>query len=154
MLEGADRWMYAGGRPNRVARFLNRIWRLVGIAGLPPRRLNTLEVKGRHSGKPRSFPIVVADLDGDRYLVAMLGQKSNWTKNVRAAAGDAVLIHGQREPVALEEVAVAERPPVLKRYLQLAPGARAHISVDPEAPVSAFEPIAAEYPVFRVRSAE
>ncbi|MGB8207840.1 MAG: hypothetical protein WCF69_09520 [Mycobacterium sp.] len=31
-----------------------------------------------------SFPVVVADYRGERYLVAMLGQKTNWARNLRA----------------------------------------------------------------------
>jgi hypothetical protein len=71
-------------------------------------------------------------------------------RNVRAARGRAVLRHGRREPVQLDEIAVADRPPVLKRYLAVAPGARAHIPVDRNAPVEAFEAIAADIPVFRI----
>lgn len=145
-----DRWMYSGGRPNRVARLLNAIWRQTAAAGLPPHRMRTLEVRGRHSGRLRSLPVVVADYQGGRYLVAMLGEGVNWVSNVRAAGGHAVLRHGRREPVRLEEVEPGGRAPILKRYLELAPGARAHIPVDPGAPVAAFERIASQYPVFRV----
>ena len=84
------------------------------------------------------MPVVVADLDGERYLVAMLGKRVNWVRNVRAAGGAAVLHHGARTAVHLEEVPVAERAPILKRYLELAPGARAHIPVDRHAPVAEF----------------
>ncbi len=145
--------MYRGGRPNGVARVLNGIWRLVGVAGLPPHRLNTLEVRGRRTGKPRSFPVVVADYQGDRYLVAMLGEGANWVANVRASGGHAVLRHGHREPVQLQEVDPASRAPILKRYLQLAPGARAHLPVDRQAPLADFEAVAQRYPVFRVHGA-
>ena len=145
-----DRWMYSGGRPNRVARLLNGIWMRTAAAGLPPHRMRALEVRGRRSGGLRSFPVVVADHKGQRYLVAMLGEGVNWVSNVRAAGGHAVLRHGRREPVRLEEVEPAGRAPILKRYLELAPGARAHIPIDPGAPVAAFEPIASRYPVFRV----
>ncbi|MGZ4175040.1 MAG: nitroreductase/quinone reductase family protein [Solirubrobacteraceae bacterium] len=148
-----DRWMYKGGRPNEVAKLLNGIWRLVGLTGLPPHRLNTLEVAGRRSGKLRSFPVVVADYEGQRYLVAMLGERVNWVANVRAAGGQAVLRHGTREPVQLCEVAPGSRAPILQRYLQLAPGARAHVQVDPSAPLAEFEAVAARYPVFRVSPA-
>lgn len=96
-------------------------------------------------------PVVVADLDGERYLVAMLGERANWVHNVRAARGAAVLRRGTRTAVRLEEVPVEQRAPILKRYLELAPGARAHIPVDRHEPVAAFEPIAAEHPVFRIR---
>lgn len=146
-----DEWMYKGGHPNRLASVLNGIWRLVGVAGLPPHRLNALEVRGRRTGKLRSFPVVVADYEGERYLVAMLGQGANWVANVRASGGHAVLRHGHREAVRLEEVDSASRAPILKRYLRLAPGARAHIPVDPQAPLADFETVTPRYPVFRVR---
>jgi hypothetical protein len=41
--------------------------------------------------------------------------------------------------------------PVLRRYLAIAPGARPHIPVDRRAPLSEFEGIAHQYPVFRIR---
>jgi deazaflavin-dependent oxidoreductase (nitroreductase family) len=145
--------MYRGGRPNRVARLLNGIWRLSADAGLAPNRLSTLEVRGRRTGKLRSFPVVVADYAGERYLVAMLGQGANWAANVRAAGGRAVLRHRRREAVRLEELDPAARGPVLQRYLKLAPGARAHIPVDPDAASAEFDAIAGQYPVFRVRPA-
>jgi len=80
----------------------------------------------------------------------MLGERAGWVRNVRAAQGRAVLRHGRREAVRLVEVGVAERPPILKRYLALAPGARPHIPVDRHAPVEAFEEVAARIPVFRI----
>ena len=43
--------------------------------------------------------------------------------------------------------------PVLRRYLQLAPGARAHFPVDRHAALQEFEPIADRYPVFRICAA-
>ncbi len=145
--------MYRGGRPNRLAALLNRGWAMIGAAGLWPGRLNTLEVRGRRSGRLLSFPVMVADYRGDRYLVAMLGEGANWVANVRAAGGRAVLRHGRREAVRLEEVAPGARAPILRRYLQIAPGARPHIPVDRRAPVAEFEGIAGRYPVFRIRSA-
>jgi hypothetical protein len=80
----------------------------------------------------------------------MLGQNVNWVRNVRAAGGRAVLRHGGREAVRLDEVDPGARAPILRRYLALAPGARAHIPVDRRAPLEEFEPIAAQIPVFRI----
>lgn len=142
--------MYEGGHPNRLARTLNGIWGRLAIAGIAPARLSTLEVRGRKSGRPTSFPVVVADLDGERYLVAMLGEVSQWAKNVRAAGGEAVLIHRRREPVRLREVEVEARAPILRRYLQLAPGARPHFPIGPDGDLADFERIAPDYPVFRI----
>jgi deazaflavin-dependent oxidoreductase (nitroreductase family) len=146
-----DRWLYRGGRPNRVARFLNRISAVHFATGvLAPSTWVTLEVRGRRSGRTISFPLVVADYEGDRYLVAMLGQNTNWVRNVRAAGGRAVRRHGRREAVRLEEVDPGARAPILRRYLAVAPGARAHLPVDRRAPLEEFERIAAQIPVFRV----
>jgi hypothetical protein len=96
--------------------------------------------------------VVIADYEGHRYLVAMLGDGAAWVANVRAARGRAVLRHGRREPVHLEEVPPGERAPILRRYLEVAGGARAHFPVDRRAPLSDFEAIAPHYPVFRVHS--
>jgi hypothetical protein len=92
----------------------------------------------------------MADWQGQWYLVSMLGNGCNWVQNVRAADGHVVLKHGRRRPCRLVEVPIAERPPILKRYLQKVPGARPHIPVDRNAPVADFVSIAGDYPVFRV----
>jgi hypothetical protein len=94
--------------------------------------------------------MVMAIVDGQRYLVSMLGENVDWVRNVRAAGGRAVLRHGRREEVRLEEVSVEMRAPVLKAYLRRAPGARPHVAVDKDAPLAEFERIAAQIPVFRV----
>ena len=72
-----ERGMYKSGRPNRWAALLNRGWAIVGKAGLWSNRLITLEVPGRRSGRLVSFPLMVADYEGERYLVAMLGNGAN-----------------------------------------------------------------------------
>jgi deazaflavin-dependent oxidoreductase (nitroreductase family) len=144
--------MYRGGHPHGLAALTNRWTAIAASAGLPPKRQVTLEVRGRRTGRLLSFPVVVADFDGERYLVAMLGEKANWVRNIRAARGRVVLRHGRRQSVVLEEVDPHERAPILRRYLELAPGARAHIPVDRRAPLAEFERIAAQYPTFRVRA--
>jgi hypothetical protein len=82
----------------------------------------------------------------------MLGQKSQWIRNVGAAGGRAVIHHGRRQAVHLEQVPVEARAAVLKRYLALAPGARAPVPLDQDAPLSEFERVAARHPVFRIGS--
>ena len=148
-----NRWMYAGNRPNRLARALNRVSAVVWAAGLWPNRMNTLEVRGRRSGRRVSLPVVIADHERERYLVSMLGERAAWVANVRAAGGRAVLRHGRREEVWLEEVEPDERAAVLHRYLHVAPSARAHFAVDWRAPLDDFDRIAALHPVFRIRPA-
>jgi len=80
-----------------------------------------LEVAGRRTGKTVSFPVVVADHQGQRYLVSMLGEDTNWVRNVRAADGRAVLRRGHREVIQLAEVAPGQRAAILRRYLECSP---------------------------------
>ena len=147
------RWMYRGDRPGRLARVLNRLSALQFSAGvLSPTRASTLEVRGRKTGRLITFPVVVAECESERYLVAMLGNEANWVKNVRATGGRASLRRGSREDVTLIEVAIDDRPPILRRYLAVAPGARPHLPIDRHSPLEEFEAIAAQYPVFRVET--
>lgn len=144
------RWMYQGGRPNWLASALNRCSAGIHAFGIAPNYLVTLEVKGRRSGRAVSLPLVMAIVDGERYLVSMLGPDVDWVRNVNAARGQVTLRHGRREQVRLEEVPVNQRAPILKVYLKRAPGARPHIPVPKDAPLSEFERVAAQLPVFRV----
>jgi hypothetical protein len=148
-----ERWMYPNGRPNRMAAFLNRAWSILGSIGIGPNRLVTLKVPGRRSGRILSYPLIVADYQGERYLVAMLGQGAGWGANVRASGGRAVLKHGRSEAVQLDEVDADARAPILRRHLEVAPAARSFVPVDRHAPLSEFERVAAQFPVFLIRPA-
>jgi hypothetical protein len=119
-------------------------------AGIGPSGAATLEVRGHKSGRMISFPVVVADYQGERYLVAMLGQNTNWARNLRAGDGSAVLRRGQPENVSLVEDLSDNRAAILRRYLEVAPGARPFFTIDRQAPLTDFERIVDQYPVFRV----
>jgi deazaflavin-dependent oxidoreductase (nitroreductase family) len=148
------RWLYRGGRPQRSAKALNRLWATAFAAGrLSPDNAMTLEVCGRRTGRTVAFPVVVAEYRGERYLVSMLGENANWVRNVRAAGGRAVLRRRGAQHIQLREVAPADRAPILRAYLNAAPGARPHIPVDRHAPLEDFERIAARYPAFRITPA-
>ncbi len=144
------RWLYRGGRPGWFARVQNRLSAMAFAAGIAPGRAAELQIQGRRTGRVISFPVVIADYEGGRYLVSMLGDDVNWVRNLRAAGGRAVLRHGRREAVRLQEISPPDRAPILRRYLQVAPGARPHIPVDRRAPLADFERISPDYPVFRV----
>ena len=149
-LSDFTRWLYRGRRPNWIARIANRATATIASSGVASNYLETLEVIGRKSGRTFSLPEVIAIVDGQRYLVSMLGDNVSWVQNVRAAGGRAVLRSGGREEVQLEEVSAEQRAPILKAYLQRAPGARPHVPVNKDARLVEFEKIAAAYPVFRV----
>lgn len=142
--------MYRTGRPNWLARPQNRLSSLLFGAGIIPRRAASLEVKGRRSGRAISFPVVIADWEGDEYLVSMLGERANWVKNVRAAGGSAVLRRGRREQVVLEELDVRDRAPIICRYAVIAPGGRPHLGLQRSASIDQCEALAPSTPVFRI----
>lgn len=149
-MQNLKRWLYRGNRPNWIAQILNSGWNVIHSSGIMPNYLVTLEVIGRKSGQIISLPVVVALVDGQRYLVSMLGDEAQWVLNVRAANGKAYIRSGRRIEVTMEEVPVEQRPPILKAYLQCAPGARPHIPVNKNAPLAEFEKVAASFPAFRI----
>ena len=147
---GLKRWFYRGGRPNRVARALDRCTAALYGLGIAPDYLVTLEVPGWLSGRAIALPLVMVVVGGERYIVSMLGHNANWVRNVRAVGGEVAIRHGRREEVRLEEVAVDRRAPVLKTYLKRAPNARVHLPVGKDAPLAEFERVSPGFPVFRV----
>ena len=144
------RAMYATGAANPTARRYARFWSWMFARGLAPRRWVTLEVPGRVSGRPTRFPLGYAVLDGERYLVPMLGADCNWVRNVRAADGLVTLRHVRAVPCRLVEVPVEKRAPILRCFVQQVPGARPHMPVSPDDDLAAFAAVAADYPAFRI----
>jgi len=152
-------WFYQDRRPTRLGKAVNRAWTWAASLGVTPSawpgepRIGTiaLEVRGRLTGALRSNVVTWVELGGERYLVSMLGERAEWVRNVRAAGGRAVIRHGGREPVFLEEVLVDQRAPVLKAYLKrTALSTRQHLGLEPEAPLSEFQRIAPTHPVFHI----
>lgn len=146
------RWIYRGGRPNRTGRVMNRFSAWLYSIGVWPNRLVTLEVVGRRSGRVIAFPLVMVSDRDRRFLVAMLGPSTNWVRNLEAAGRSAVLRHGRREQVTLVDVPVPERPPILQRYLDIAPGARPHMPVRRGDPPERFLEVSASIPVYEITS--
>lgn len=141
---------YPGGRPNPFTRSLNSVQARLTALGVFPALMVALETRGRRSGKTLLVQLVVAQVGAERYLVSMLGENADWVRNARASAGAAVLRYGTAEKVRLEDVPVSRRAPILKAYLQVAPGARPHFDIGRHAPLAQFEKVAARYPIFRI----
>ena len=144
------RLFYRDWRPTRIGRWVNRLASWLSVVGLSSREMAVLEVRGRASGQCRSTPVVVATVEGKRYLVSMLGPGSDWVKNVEAAHGDAVLRQGRRRPVHLVSVPPAARAPILSAYVRVATSGRHHLPVAVGAPLTEFHTIADRYPVYRI----
>jgi deazaflavin-dependent oxidoreductase (nitroreductase family) len=137
-------------KPTAIERLFNAaIGGLVRIGiGLPDMRV--LEVRGRKSGKLYTLPVDLLSHDGKLYLVAPRGRAA-WVRNAEAS-GSIVLRRGSRaESFALRALSDAEKPPILKAYLD-----RFHREVQrffplkAGSPVEAFAAHAATYPAFEL----
>lgn len=116
-------------------------------AGMGP--VHLLSVPGRKSGKVRATPVSLLNYEEQRWLVAGFAE-SDWVKNLRAS-GWGVLTKGtQHERIAVTEIAVEERPPVLQAFLQHVPGGRFAYDIAPDAPLEEFAAIAGNYPIFKI----
>jgi len=141
---------YNGWHPTRLGKFVNRCTAWLSAHALTPQILVTLQTRGRNSGRLRSNVLVPVTYNGKRYLVSMLGDGSEWVRNVRAQRGQAFIRRNKTHPVMLTEISPQDRAPILKLYCEVATSGRHHFPLPYTAPVSEFESIAAEYPVFRI----
>jgi deazaflavin-dependent oxidoreductase (nitroreductase family) len=109
-----------------------------------------LTVRGRKSGQPRTTPLAVVELNGQRYLIAAFGI-ADWVRNLRAA-GAATLTRGRRsEAITVVELPPAEAALILKACLAGSPGfVRPYFDATPESSLEEFEREAVRHPVFRV----
>jgi len=128
-----------------VAALLRRGVKLGGMA--------LLTVPGRKTGQPRTTPVTLLELDGERWLQSPFGEV-NWVRNLRAA-GRATLMRGRHaEPISVIELSPAEAAPVLKGALASFPSlVKSYFDVTPDSPLEAFEREAPRHPMFRVVAA-
>ena len=84
--------------------------------GIPLAGSRVLEVRGRKSGEWRQTPVNPLTIEGTTYLVAPRGA-TQWVRNMRAS-GEGRLRAGRRtEDFTAVEVPEAERPALLRAYL-------------------------------------
>ena len=113
-----------------------------------------LAVRGRKSGEWRVVPVNLLVCDGVRYLVAPRGE-AHWVRNLRAARGGELRLGRRSEPFRAVEVSDADKPPILRAYLE-----RWRFEVDRFFEGLGASPsdddlrrVAGRYPVFRIEPA-
>jgi deazaflavin-dependent oxidoreductase (nitroreductase family) len=136
--------------PTAIERLFNRAFGVLVGLGLGLRHNYLLQVRGRTSGRIYSTPVSVLDLDGKRWLVAGRG-RTQWVRNAEVA-GEVVLTKGrQRRRFAVRLVADADKPAILRAYLQrYRPTVQRYFPVRADAPSHEFAGIASRYPVFEL----
>lgn len=108
------------GKLPRWLKPLNCVTMAVQRLGLPIGPVCVLSVPGRVSGALRATPVTPLTVDGHRYIIGGMTD-ADWVKNARAG-GWGMLAHGRkRERVALVELPVEERAPILRAFPRLVP---------------------------------
>jgi deazaflavin-dependent oxidoreductase (nitroreductase family) len=102
--------------PGPVARAGNALIRRLAEHGISIAGSTALQVRGRRTGKPRAVVVNMLAVDGKRYVVAPRGN-TEWVRNARAAGVIEVGPRWHRRPVRIAELADADKPMLLKRYL-------------------------------------
>lgn len=108
--------------------------------------ISKLSVRGRRSGRWQTVPVAVLEHAGERYLVSYRGE-SDWARNLRASRAGRLSKQGRVEEIAVVEVPVPERAPLLDAY-------RARFGKLPTvAGVLDALPDPADHPIFRITPA-
>ncbi len=124
--------------------------------GVPIPPMILLTVRGRKSGKRRTTPVGLFELDGHRYLFSTFGE-SNWVHNLRKS-GEATLRRGRRlETVAATELTPEKAAPILKAAMTpifgkrlMASQLRSHYHVTPDSSPEEWYDAAKRHPAFEV----
>jgi deazaflavin-dependent oxidoreductase (nitroreductase family) len=140
-------------RAPRWLEWVNPVNRFLLAHGIGPPPQHLLTTLGRKTGKPRTTPVAVVGFEGERYVVAGF-DGADWVKNARAA-GRGQLRRGRAvESVALVDVPLEQRAPILQLFAHTVRGGRGFLTVAPDASRSAFVAAAPRHPVFRLAEVE
>ena len=122
---------------------------LVGL-GFGLKHNYLLQVRGRKSGKLYSTPIDLLEMDGKRFLVAPRG-RTQWVRNAEAAGEVTLKKGGFRQNFRLRAIPDAEKPELLKAYLDsFKTTVQRYFPVPAGSDVQALATVAANYPVFEL----
>jgi deazaflavin-dependent oxidoreductase (nitroreductase family) len=141
-------------RPSAIDRAFNAVIAFLTRMGISMYGSRVLAVRGRKSGTWRTVPVNLLMHEGERYLVAPRGE-TEWVRNIRVAGGGELRLGATREPIAITEMADAEKPPILRAYVQKwwFEVSRFFEGVTRDASLEDLRRIAPGFPVFRIRPA-
>lgn len=140
--------------PSKGDELFNRIARRLTRMGLSVKGSRELRVVGRKSGEIRTTVVNLLELDGERYLVAPRGT-TEWVRNIRAAGGGELKVGRRSESFAIDEVADAEKAPILREYLVrwAFEVGRFFDGIDAQSTDEELAAVAPGFPVFRLTAA-
>ena len=137
-------------QPTGFERLLNRaIGALVRLGiGLPHMRV--LEVRGRKTGTLYALPVDLLTADGRLFLVAPRGY-TQWVRNAESS-GEVTLRRGKSvERYRLRALTDAEKPPILKAYLdRFRREVQRYFPIPAGSPADQFASLAPRYPAYEL----
>ena len=137
-------------KPSAVEAIFNRAFGFLVGLGIAPGYMHLLQVRGRKTGQVYSTPVDLLQVGGKPYLVAPRG-RTQWVRNAEAT-GEIVLKRGSvRRKYVLRPLPDAEKPEILKLYLDsYKTEVQRYFPVPAGSPAAAFRDIASNYPVFEL----
>ena len=129
----------------------NGLVRLLARAGMGPKPLWNVTVRGRTTGKEYSTPIWLVESADGWYWVAVFGE-TNTVKNARAAGLVTLSRGAAHELVRLRELPASGRVPHLRARLRSgrSPMFRPYFDATPQSSDAEFASIAPEHAVFKL----
>ena len=139
-------------KPTAMERVFNRFFGFLVGLGLGMKHNYLLQVRGRKSGKLYSTPIDLLEMNGQCFLVAPRG-RTQWVRNAEAAGQVTLKRGGFQQSFRLSAIPDAEKPALLKAYLDsFKIAVQRYFPVPAGSDAQVFEGIAANYPVFELTS--
>lgn len=140
-------------KPTRLDRAFNALVQFLTRVGVSVYGSRVLAVRGRRSGEWRTVAVNLLIHEGERYLVAPRGE-TEWVRNIRVAGGGELRLGNAREPVRVVELGDAEKPPILRVYLEkwAFEVGRFFDGVSADTSLDELRGIAPGFPVFRLVS--
>ncbi len=135
-------------KPSGLEALFNRAFGFLVGLGIGPAYMQLLQVRGRKTGRIYSSPVNLLHVNGKPFLVAPRG-RTQWVRNAEAT-GEIVLKRGSAShKYRLQALPDAEKPGILKLYLESYKSAvQRYFPIPAGSPPAAFAPIASNYPVF------
>jgi deazaflavin-dependent oxidoreductase (nitroreductase family) len=136
--------------PSAIEKIFNRAFGFLVGLGLGFSYNYLLQVRGRKTGKLYSTPINLLQLNGKSYLVAPRG-RTQWVRNAEAA-GEVTLKKGStRRQFRLRSIADAEKPQILKAYLDtFRREVQRYFPIPAGSPQESFAALTGSYPAFEL----
>lgn len=136
-------------KPSGFTKKMNSFLGWLGGMGVGPKKMVQLTVIGRKSGQPRTVAVNIVQYEGNRYLVAPRGN-TEWSRNALAANGEAVIKRGKEENVRLVDIPVAERAPIIQKYVKETAVVRGEFGLKEDCTLEEAAGIADRHPTFRI----